>query len=1158
MPIFATNTGTFSPLSIKGIHATGSVAEYLIENSLRFLDGNGTYLERTFDLPTLDDRRKWTWSAWVKPTKKNTTRQLFVGGPSDADRSIIRLTSSNTLEVEQYVGAFDYQYVTAATYPDIDGWYHFVVAVDTSLATEGDRIRVYVNGSEVTSFGTENHPSLNLDTKINSNVTHYIGRHAPSSTQYFEGYMADVQFIGGQQLTANDFGKSVSGSWIPKEYTGTYGIAGSGEDISVYTTLTPGQNDTAAYINSNPDSSAYPLVQHSGTDNTTIVVKFATTQTNVTSIKFRGGSYAAGGTYDFYINGVLRLENQTTNSNWNEDTITVNSCNINEIKIVGSDGFALGQLKFNDTLVSGTPAYASGSGVNSFHLNFKDGPGKDRIGHGSSSSRTKILPGVSFDGDDYLHIPYHPDLEMGTGDFSIEYYSFIQDGTPMQSYWRAGIRLCGDSNTEDGITIYHTSGASGDGTSVDGGISWINGSNANRLYALSELRGKMVHVLATRQSGVVRLFVDGVLQDSGNDTTNYNVKGASAIGVSRNTPRDNYYIGHISNVRVLKGSVPTDYQTTTTQKGNSVFTPPTTPLTTTSQGATASNVKLLCCQSETDPTEATVVPSGSGYTGSGNITVVGGSLETSGTDVGSILDGSLSTFAAIRGAGSFVELNFPEQQNGELQVNLTNGNDSSDDNVRVFIDGVEGTSFDVSSQVWYTIHNGNFTNVQLVHQGSTTASIYGFRIGTSGDIITNKCNITKINYPIVTTRGHTAWETKGTNALVAGGSVPAENIIWYTKDAEWHLHDNYLTASKAITGNYQDVISNNMVSGKVYSFSIQINGGDNNGGWWFGDSGSTSLSGTHPNQGRGTNSIGQRGGNNNLGAHGTFATANGVSAGDTNISGFSDTNPGTTVKLNWVVDRIFHKVWVKQDTSSTWIGGGDPTNGGSTPSFYLPADTDNSANNLFFGFIQYDDMEALEISPYDITRFVYGDIFIDSPSDKEIEGENNIGNYVTLDPAHAGSLVTVSNNNRTINVSASTGNASDMFIRSTFTRSSGQYYAECNADNRAVGIYDGTDYARVYSGGGQNTLGGTASGTALAYTIDDTIGIAVDYTNKNIYFYKNGTLMWQVTGWTNSSTTLSFGSGVNSSGSTSTETWNFGAQPFKHNPPSGYVGMTSA
>ena len=80
---------------------------------------------------------------------------------------------------------------------------------------------------------------------------------------------------------------------------------------------------------------------------------------------------------------------------------------------------------------------------------------------------------------------------------------------------------------------------------------------------------------------------------------------------------------------------------------------------------------------------------------------------------------------------------FPQQQNGTLQVNVANGNDSNDDDVRVFIDGVEGTSFDVSSQQWYTIHTGNFTTVKLEHQGSTTGYIYGFRIGTGGDTIIN-------------------------------------------------------------------------------------------------------------------------------------------------------------------------------------------------------------------------------------------------------------------------------------------------------------------------------------------------------------------------------------------------------------------------------------
>ena len=85
------------------------------------------------------------------------------------------------------------------------------------------------------------------------------------------------------------------------------------------------------------------------------------------------------------------------------------------------------------------------------------------------------------------------------------------------------------------------------------------------------------------------------------------------------------------------------------------------------------------------------VTGNTGYTGtSQSITLNQANLNVNNPIVANVVDGDTSTSANIREVGSFIELIFPQQQNGELQVNVANGNDSNDDNIRVFIDGVEG------------------------------------------------------------------------------------------------------------------------------------------------------------------------------------------------------------------------------------------------------------------------------------------------------------------------------------------------------------------------------------------------------------------------------------------------------------------------------------
>ena len=228
------------------------------------------------------------------------------------------------------------------------------------------------------------------------------------------------------------------------------------------------------------------------------------------------------------------------------------------------------------------------------------------------------------------------------------------------------------------------------------------------------------HLAYARSGDTMRLFIDGEQVGSVDVTgfTNYaNTDDGFQVG-SQTAAGSNLMSGFISNARIIKG----------TGIYTSRFTPPTRELT------NVTNTKLLCCQSNTSATEL-IAPSVTGYTGTGAITLSSASLDAGA--VANIVDGNTSTSADIRGAGSFVQMVFPQQQNGTLQVNVANGNDVSDDNIRVFIDGVEGTAFDVSSQSWYTIHTGNFTTVKLEHQGSTTGYIYGFRIGTGGDTIIN-------------------------------------------------------------------------------------------------------------------------------------------------------------------------------------------------------------------------------------------------------------------------------------------------------------------------------------------------------------------------------------------------------------------------------------
>jgi hypothetical protein len=198
---------------------------YFIKNSLRFRASAGAYLNRT--PATASNRKTWTWSGWVKRGVLGGSQFLFdeYSAASDNDVFTVYFTSSNTLTINGYTGTWR---ETTQVFRDPAAWYHIVIVLDTTQATAGNRVKLYVNGVEVTSFSSTTNPTLNADLGINQAASHTIGRYVVSPIYLFDGYMGEINFIDGQSLTPSSFGKTDNGTgqWIPKKFAGTYGTNG--------------------------------------------------------------------------------------------------------------------------------------------------------------------------------------------------------------------------------------------------------------------------------------------------------------------------------------------------------------------------------------------------------------------------------------------------------------------------------------------------------------------------------------------------------------------------------------------------------------------------------------------------------------------------------------------------------------------------------------------------------------------------------------------------------------------------------------------------------------------------------------------------------------------------------------------------------------------
>jgi len=202
--------------------ASGQGGGYTLDNSLRFRASASAYLSRT--PASAGDRKTWTWSAWVKRGNLGSYYNLMAAGPTATTRNGIIFWNTNTLRFFNQAG---FSVETTQLFRDTSAWYHIIVAVDTTQATASNRVKVYINGEQVTSFSIATYPTLNEDTLFNSVTPHKVGQDAWGSDS-LDGYLAEVNFIDGQALTAADFGETNedTGVWQPIEYAGTYGTNG--------------------------------------------------------------------------------------------------------------------------------------------------------------------------------------------------------------------------------------------------------------------------------------------------------------------------------------------------------------------------------------------------------------------------------------------------------------------------------------------------------------------------------------------------------------------------------------------------------------------------------------------------------------------------------------------------------------------------------------------------------------------------------------------------------------------------------------------------------------------------------------------------------------------------------------------------------------------
>jgi hypothetical protein len=196
---------------------------YEVDNSLRFNSGSSDNLTKTFSTSGTSDKIK-TFSFWLKRATSST--EVVIVSAGSATRDFIRFESTGELRVRLSGGSADL--ITTQLFRDVSAWYHVVIAFDTPQATASNRIKIYVNGSQVTALGTATYPSQNATIKLGTNNPNHIGNDSEQTTPYFNGYMSEFYMIDGQALDPTSFGETDEDTniWKPIPYTGSFGTNG--------------------------------------------------------------------------------------------------------------------------------------------------------------------------------------------------------------------------------------------------------------------------------------------------------------------------------------------------------------------------------------------------------------------------------------------------------------------------------------------------------------------------------------------------------------------------------------------------------------------------------------------------------------------------------------------------------------------------------------------------------------------------------------------------------------------------------------------------------------------------------------------------------------------------------------------------------------------
>ena len=206
------------------ILGTNSVKDtgFDVANSVRMNRGDSPSFTRS--IGSNGDFNNSTLSMWVKKCSNDIdTNRLWLEFENGTNYEEVRFLDNDTLRIYSESGGGTYfEIKTNRKFRDTNAFYHICVIYDYSQATNTNRIKLFINGVQETSFSTFSVPNQGANSSMNkSGNTVYVGAY-PTGSNYFDGYLAEMVWLDGTSASVTDFGEfdEDSGIWKPINVSG--------------------------------------------------------------------------------------------------------------------------------------------------------------------------------------------------------------------------------------------------------------------------------------------------------------------------------------------------------------------------------------------------------------------------------------------------------------------------------------------------------------------------------------------------------------------------------------------------------------------------------------------------------------------------------------------------------------------------------------------------------------------------------------------------------------------------------------------------------------------------------------------------------------------------------------------------------------------------